>query len=177
MKKMKKLTIALIGTICLTLAVAAPATAGTITETTDFSTDEYSPTILPNGIDTVFGIVSDDLDLDWVDAFSFQNIAAGDYTLTFSTDGFTNTYLWLLSSPIITGSNVFIQDTINSPYHFTLTAPGSVTVAVELNSMVMTYYSVTIAPDAPSGVPEPSTFLLGAAGLAGALALHRKRRA
>ncbi|MCU1329218.1 MAG: hypothetical protein JWN34_4588 [Bryobacterales bacterium] len=169
---MNKLTRVLMGTTCLTIAAAVPAAAGTITETSDFSNNLAGAALLPGGTDEVIGRLDCCGIGDYSDFFTFQGLASGDYTFTFATgaqgwdSSSASLYLLGSSTPSFTGI-------LNTSQSFHLGESGDVTVGVNLGGEGAAY-TATLASDVAQA-PEPSTLLLGAAGLAGALAWRRKR--
>jgi hypothetical protein len=165
---MKKLTKALMGTTCLTVAAAAPALAGTINESLDFANTYGSATPLPDGTDVVNGTL--DWDNDPIDVFSFENLPSGDYTFTYSSDNATAATLYVFGNPLTT-----IQS--NGTFSFNMGESGSALIFLNSQGEFATYTASLTSGNNASGVPEPSTFLLGGAGLAGALAWRRRRSA
>jgi MYXO-CTERM domain-containing protein len=171
---MNKLTRALMGTTCLTIAAAVPAVAGTVTETADFSNTLAGALPLPGGTDTVIGRLDCCGASDYSDFFTFQGLASGDYTFTFATgvhgwdSSWASLYLLGSSSPSFVG--IF-----NTSQNFHLGESGSVTVGVNFEGEGAAYTATLTSQNVVAETPEPSTLLLGAAGLAGALAWRRKR--
>jgi MYXO-CTERM domain-containing protein len=167
-----KLTRVLMGTTCLTIAAAVPAAAGTITETSDFSNNLPGAALLLSGTDTVIGRLDCCSTDDYLDFFTFQGLASGDYTFTFAT----GSHFWDRSSAglyLLGSSTPSFTGILNTSQSFHLGESGNVTVGVNLDGESAAY-TATLAPDVAQA-PEPSTLLLGAAGLAGALAWRRKR--
>ena len=161
----RNLSKALIGTTCLTLSAAGPAVAGTVIESVDFPGTRAAAVSLPVGTDTVQG---GGCCSDFDDFFTFQNVPFGSHTFTFSFDnccGFASADIYVGPATTPTYSHV-------SSLIFSLIETSNVTIGVNMEGEVGYTASLTGV-----AAPEPSTLLLGAAGLAGALAWRRKRSA
>ncbi len=169
---MKNLKRALLGTTCLTMVGALPVAASIVNESTDFANAFVNATPLPGGADTVNGSLDCCTNTDIADFFTFQNLTAGDYLFTLSTgihdyDGSSaDIYLPGSLTPDFRGIS-------NASQLIHLGEIGNVSVGVHLDGESATY-SATLTSQA-AATPEPSTLLLGAAGLAGALAWRRRR--
>ena len=171
---MNNLKRVLLGTTCLTIVGALPAAATSFTESTDFSNTFAGANLLAGGTDTVNGFLECCGAEDYADFFTFQGLAAGDYVFALTTGSHSydssTADLYLLGS-----SSSAFSGILNGSQAFHLGESGNVTVGVNLSGESAAY-TATLSAQSPT-TPEPSTLLLGAAGLVGALAWRRRRPA
>ena len=168
--KLKKLARTLLATTCLTVA-AGSAPAAVITEATfapggDFSNNLNSPTVLTGGTDTILGTIGTSPDFN--DIFELLGlVAGGSYHITLASSSSFTPFLNFYDS-----SFNFLPGSLSPGQSVDFVAPADGNLVFNLGSEGVSNYTVTLTPNF---VPEPATFGLVGAALAGALALRRKK--
>lgn len=164
-----------------TVLTAAPITAlnaATITETIDFTPNPNIPFALPVGTTQVDGTIG--FNGDQSDAFLFEGLGAGTYTLTFTSDSFCGGVVAYSNVGILSNLGTYGTgcESVLATVFSTGTVPanGKLVVSVQNEEGAASYSVSLTAPLAETEtVPEPSTFAAGL--LAGGAMLWRRRRA
>ena len=183
-KSIGKFARTLLATTCLTVAGGA-AQAGTIiyTEGTapapaDFSNTFPAATVLTAaaipGTTTVNGNISGG---DPFDFFELTGLGAGTFTVTASTSGSgMGSVSVLTDANVVVGGPTGISNGVSASFgSFSIPSDGNIVVELQDLGERSTPYTVTVNT-LSSSTPEPSTIATVGLGLAGALALSRKRR-
>lgn len=162
---LKKLARQLLTTTCLTAAAAGAANAGTVNESTftDFSNSFGGANELPLYTDRIIGQMNPSGDLDF---FKLTSLVAGSgYTITGS-------YTSAQSVAVLNSGGGSLNGLSINPASLIGTVPADGTLVIQvLNQEAVASYDFTVNAQT---VPEPSTGVAAALGLAGAWALRRR---
>lgn len=188
---MKKFTFARAAALGLAIAMtAAPATAATYNEGSDFSGAFGSPTAIANGFDTITG----NLGTGDYDFLSFTGLAAGAQTVTlnlaatggsvfwtgnfrYSATPFTSNTSGASAGSIFMYNLGFLGSSLTQSLSFNLGSgfAGTLYLALNLSTGAGASYSLSVPGNAPvAPVPLPASALLLAGAVAGLGALRRR---
>ena len=170
-KQLRKLARGLMLSTCLS-GMATAAHASTVSEPPDFSNSLASPTLLPDGTDTVNGTVT--TGSDPLDAFQFSGLTPG-ASLTLNIN--------IVDAFAPPPSIISIYSSGNTLLGSQNGGSGSVSVVVPRDGILLVGAAAgaetvgTYSVGFTSGVPEPGTFTGVGLGLAAAALARRRRKA
>jgi hypothetical protein len=177
----------LLATTCLTVASAGAALANACTYNEGNAVETFPPIVSLSaaatspGTTTTCGNIAMD---GGTSEFELTGLGSGTYTvsaITTGAQGFLGEFLYIATDSGF--SNLVVNDEFFSgtgPLSVpvaTIPADGDLYFKVQHGNESADSFSVAVTTTAaPGGVPEPSTLAMAGLGLAGALALGRKRR-
>ncbi len=161
---------------CLTAVAAVPAAASTFTQSTKFSSDNNSPTILPSGTTEVDMLGEDYLGYtrEEFQYFELSGLTPGD-TLNFT---FTHGSIFEGDFSIYNSANTstpLFSTYNNVTSSLSVPSGGNLTFEYWFDGNYSNPISLTTDATYSSATPEPGTTALAGAALAGVLAWRRRR--